>query len=266
MARTRILHGMALVLACSAAPAAAAEDAKAQAPTLLHLQLRTQVDADGHAVAAADDTVPAPLRAVVERQIAAWRFMPARSDGAPVAATTWVSVAACLVPDGDNYRISIGYERNGPWQPPSVNFSPSMPPAALLRAGINTELQVDYTVQPNGRGSFTAVAFADDVPAQFRPWYTAAMRMWVKAQRFQPEQVEGRPVATRMRVPVSMDLAPLAGHRAQARQRADAWREQQRLREQLSPACIAAGDDGSARLGVALDSPVRLHADPLGGG
>lgn len=236
---------------------AVAEEVPAPAPKVLHLKVRVDIAADGSVSATADDRVPAPLREPIERQVASWHFEPVLREGRPAAATTWVGAMACLVPDGDKLRVSVGYEGHGPGRPLTTQFSPSMPPGSLIRAGINTTLQLFYAVQPDGRGAFERVDFDPSVPEQFRPWFEKTMRQMVKVQRFEPERLDGQAVATRMQMPVQMAMAPANESRLAQLRRRKAEREAQLVRDQLSPACIAAAG-GAPEVPVALDSPVRL--------
>jgi len=256
------LCGVITLLPCMLAGPAAADETAA-APKVLHLQVRVDIAADGNGVATAEGKVPEALRSVIEKQVDSWKFQPAMRDGLPVAATTWVRVATCMVPDGDKVRVSSGYEGNGPYQSESVAFGTATPPpVALIRKGMATLLHVSYTVQPDGKGAFESVEFDDSVPDAFRPWFEQTMKQLVKAQRYQPERVEGVPVATRMRLPVHMELA--AGGASTRSQRA-AMREQQQLSDQLSPACRAAAGQQPEQA-VALDSPVRLLEASAPGG
>ena len=236
---------------------AVAENAPAPAPKVLHFRARVDIAADGATRVTADESVPVALRQPIESQVGSWRFEPVLREGRPVSATTWVGALACLVPEGDKLRLSVGYENHGPGRPLTTQFSPSMPPGSLMRAGINTTLQVFYTVQPDGRGAFERVDFDPSVPEQFRPWFDKTMRQMVKVQRFEPERLDGQAVATRMQVPVQMAMAPANESRLTQLRRQRAERDAQLLRDQLSPACVAAAGD-APEVPVALDSPVRL--------
>jgi hypothetical protein len=88
----------------------------------------------------------------------------------------------------------------------------------------------------------------------------------VKVQRFEPERLDGQAVATRMQVPVQMAMAPANESRLLQLRRQRAERDALLLRDQLSPACVAAVGD-APEVPVALDSPVRLlQSAPAAGG
>lgn len=262
-ARLSAVVGLAL---CALSIPAFAENAPAPAPKVLHVRVRVDIAADGATRVTADDSVPAALRQPIEKQIAGWRFEPVLHEGRPASATTWVGALACLVPEGDKLRLSVGYENHGPGRPLTTQFSPSMPPTSLMRAGINTTLRLFYTVQPDGGGVFERVDFDPSVPQQFRPWFDKTMQQMVKVQRFEPERLDGQAVATRMQVPVQMAMAPANESRLAQLRRESAERDAQLVRDQLSPACIAAAGD-VPEVPVALDSPVRLlQPAPAAGG
>ncbi|MDG2526467.1 hypothetical protein P6166_14010 [Stenotrophomonas sp. HITSZ_GD] len=252
--------GLAL-LSCALALPACADDAAppaAAAPRLLYLQVRADVAPDGHIVATADSKLPTVLRGAIEKQVGGWRFHPPMKEGVAVTATTWVRVAACLVPENGNMRLSVGYVANGPMQPDALIFAPPTPPSSLLREGIDTTLQVSYAVQPNGRGKLESVGFEDSVPERFRPWFERSMKQWASEQKFQPERIDGEAVTTHLQTPVRMNLAA-QGDRPQARmRREEADRQARRLSEQLNPACVAAAQPYLVDSTVALDSPVSF--------
>ncbi|GEM_PF-945176 len=264
MSRKTLKMGVGgVLLSCALALPAWAEEAPA--PRMLYLQVRADVATDGHVVATVDDKLPPALRGAIEKQVGGWRFNPPKKDGVAVTATTWVRVAACLVPDGDNMRLSVGYVTNGPLQPDSVVFAPSVPPNSLMREGIDTTLQVSYAVQPNGRGKLESVAFEDSVPERFRPWFEHSMKQWASGQKFQPERIDGEAVTTHMRTPVRMDLVGTNTSRRELKRREEVERQTQRLSEQLNPACLAAAQPYLANTAVALDSPVSFVGDTSGG-
>jgi hypothetical protein len=258
--------GLAL-LSCALMLPAWADDAapSTTAPQLLYLQVRADVATDGRIAATADGKLPVVLRAAIEKQVAGWRFHPAVKEGVAVSATTWVRVAACLVPDGENMRLSVGYVANGPMQPDSVVFTPPVPPNALMREGIDTTLQVSYAVQPNGHGKLESVGFEESVPERYRSWFERAMKQWASEQKFQPERIDGEAVVTHMRTPVRMNMAAQSTSRRELKRREEVERQSQRLSDQLNPACVAAAQPYLAETAVALDSPVSFMDAGSGG-
>lgn len=252
--------GLAVVCCALGLPACADEGASpaAAAPQVLYLQVRADVAPDGHIVASADGKLPVVLREAVEKQVGGWRFRPAMKEGVAVTATTWVRVAACLVPDNGNMRLSVGYVANGPLQPEAFSFSPPVPPNSLLQQGIDTTLQVSYAVQPNGRGKLESVGFEDSVPERFRTWFERSMKQWASEQKFQPERIDGQAVTTHLQTPVRMNLAAQSTPRRELKRREEAERQARQLAEQLNPACVAAAQPYLVDSTVALDSPVSF--------
>ena len=74
-----------------------------------------KVDATGRPVKVeASQDVPKPIRDFVEKRVASWQYQPARIDGVPQSATTYVAVNACAVPVAEGYRLGLDFDGNGP--------------------------------------------------------------------------------------------------------------------------------------------------------
>ena len=89
-----------------------------------------------------------------------------------------------------------------------------------------------------------------------------SLKIWFRDSKFEPEQLDGRPVATRMSLPMKFEVgprtmhdSPLAAHlAAQA-----AGEEQLQARALEAPSCKTAMESNrSGDRQVALDSPFQL--------
>lgn len=193
---------LALLTGAALAGSALAQGAaKPPQLTTFATQARVEIDASGKVVSVAPDPKLLPLVAdAVRSTVAALVFEPARRDGQPVGGVTHVHLGACAAPVDDGFRLAIKYHNHGPGR---VGASLPQYPAALLRPGMWTRLQLDYRVEADG----TAVVENLDVDrgnARDRGAARAMMQQWLDGNRFEPELVGGMPVATRVSMPIEI--------------------------------------------------------------
>jgi TonB family protein len=183
------------------------------------------------------DLTPA-FEAALRHEIASWAFEPARMDGAAVASRTHLAVRLRARELGTGRAgVEVVSVRNGPR--PAGRRAMHYPEAALERH-IQGTVMLTLTVAPDG-----SVA---DVSAQ-RGAHSLLRRAALRSAdgwRFVPEQVAGQPVATRVRAPVAYCITtdPVACRVAD---------------RDAAGAPVRHPDET-----VAIDSPVRLKADPAG--
>jgi hypothetical protein len=236
------------LLAVAAVPAFAAKAPAKPALVMLVTQSRIEVDATGQVTAI--ETTPAlkpDAAAVVEGNLRKIRFAPPLKDGQPVAGVTYASQEACAAPDGNAYRFAVKYRGNGPGLQQRVF---PVYPRDPERAGIESSWKLDILVGTDGRASVVK-AMRTDGGKRYEHDFRAALQAWVAAMRFQPEELDHQPVATRLEQSVSFTLSG-PRYRLGSPELAQAQAE-------ANQSCAIALQKGDApeRRVVALDSPFR---------
>ncbi len=213
----------------------------------------TDVDANGHITATqVDADVPASIADVLASAVKQWKFVPARHDGHPVPAHTFIRAKLQAVPDSDGHdELRIEFLGNGP-KLDKTNPTPRYPLDAA-RANEPAFVFLDAMVQPDG-------SLADmTVRSQFahwpvRPSFEHAVLAAAKHWHATPERVDGQPVATRMRIPVNFTLSTQRLTREQAASlRTAAGRENAIAHAKANPPDTPFASDQP----VALDSPLQ---------
>jgi TonB family protein len=173
------------------------------------------------------------VNAVLPRVIG-WQFSTAMRDGQPVSADTTLYVRLEATPQGDGqYSMRIVSAGVGPRA--STKVVPRYPDSAL-RAGRTGHVMVEALVNAEGRvEQATAVAQYSD-----RPFVNAALQA-ARKWRFEPERLDGQPMAAKVTIPFAFLLPGVPEPRAP-------WAEA-RPDVQSEPA--------------AADSPVRLLTSPF---
>jgi len=207
---------LVLVLLAGAMPAGADVDGSARADEgpIFPFGAWIELSAEGRVVDATlppDPRLPAALHDSLLQGIEARVFEPARGvDGIAKPSRSWLQGHLRLVPQADNYEIIVEPEQLGPrlLQPfrPRTGRPPDRPVRLLL----------SFDVTAEGRASNVEVTAIDRAPSGL----ASRIADSVRALRFEPEQVDGQPVATRLRWPfqvlrstsgeLSFDLPPLA--------------------------------------------------------
>jgi TonB family protein len=188
----------ALLLACSLAAQAAEKREQIY-------KVGADVDAQGHITAAqVDSDVPVSIAAVLASAVKRWQFVPATLGGRAVPAHTFITARLQALPDASGqYNLRISFMGNGPSL--DNRTPPQYPRDAILRRQA-AFLILEVTVQPDGQLADMKVSnkFAD-WPAlpSFKVAVVTAARHWHAI----PEQVDGQPVATHLRMPITFTLA-----------------------------------------------------------
>jgi TonB family protein len=176
--------------------------------------------------------------AALRHEISTWAFEPARVDGAAVASRTHLSVSLRASERGAGRAgVEVVSVSNGPR--PTGKRDMHYPKRAIERR-VQGVVMLTLTVAADGTVTHAA---AD---AEAHPLLRSAALRSADGWRFIPEQVAGRPVATRIRAPVAYCITVDI------------------------ETCRDAGTDAAGAPArhpdemVAIDSPVRLKADPAG--
>ncbi|MGY0633815.1 energy transducer TonB [Luteimonas sp. A478] len=195
---------------------------------------RVAVDAEGRpSEVSGAERLPQPIREFVETTVGGWRFEPVVVDGVARQGVTWVQLAVCAVPQGEKLALSARFVRNGPAQPGGTSLlvdAPNYPKSALIR-GVTGDMEVAYTVQPDGSAVLDGIEYEGD-ERQLSRHFRRALQDWVSAMRFEPEMLDGQPIATRLSTPVSFSLYDPTSRREIAEHLREKW--------QATPECMAA--------------------------
>lgn len=217
-----------LLLAC---PVLAADDEQV---VVFETVAKVAVGADGYPedVQGAERLPPA-LRQFVESTVDGWRFEPVLVDGVARKGMTWVRLSVCAVPQGGDFALAARYTGNGP-TPASgaVLVDPPRYPANALRAGVEGDMLVAYTVQPDGSATLDSITYPEQEEKRMHRYFERSLRDWVSAMRYQPEELDGSAVATRISTPVEFTLGEAPTTKQVEEEVRRGWQD--------SPECLAA--------------------------
>lgn len=225
-----------------------------QTPKPVHFRAYARVALDAQGVpqqVEVDQKLPVVIRNAIAQRVAQWRFEPAREGELPRAGATTVFVDACAVPaaNGD-MRLAVDYSWNGPGYADGRYFHPA--PRYPVEAAQRNKSGMFRVVLQIGTDGRAAVEKIETQEGQL-PLFEQALRTWVAALRYVPEEIDGAPVATRVAIPVDFSMG---GGSLSMRE----YVRQERAARQRSPECMAAmgkeAEDAPPRP-VVLDSPFR---------
>lgn len=221
--------------------ASAAHAADAPARRTAWLGAQVTIDADGHVRDLDWDTEGNQAAEFLVRRIdprvRAWEFEPATANALPVATTTGLLVQVVLEPTAEGgMTLWFGGTYTGPLR---SRFTPPRYPPGALYSKAEAFLDVDVSIGADGGVTIEAIAVRGKggQETSFKKAVREAAAHW----RFAPELIDGRAVATRVRVPVSFCI-----------EERSSWCAKQRA------ATPDASPDGQ---GVALEPRVKLKTD-----
>lgn len=177
---------------CGPAGAAGPERREARVDASFALQL----DPDGRIVSLQPVGRTAQgLDEVLRREVGDWTFEPGRIDGRGVPTETTLNLTLGAGRAGDDdVALRIVDASTGPRVARTV--PPRYPPRAL-RAGESGEVLLQVAVDTDGRATEVVLAQSNTTPS-LEQAAIAAVRQWT----FQPERVDGRPIAARIVLPL----------------------------------------------------------------
>ena len=194
-----------MLLVAMLVPSLALATDKHKEITTLPIKVQVQVDATGHLV----DITPVqktagPFIDAIKGAVSAWRFYPARVNGKPVVTTTWLTLGLKVQPqDNGNAAVQVLYYGNGP----DVAFSNPAYPRNMARAQREARIVFEATVGVDGHLSEPKIVEAltsDGGPAV--EFVNNVLDSARKATA-QPIVVNGQPVVSHVRLPVSFGLS-----------------------------------------------------------
>jgi TonB family protein len=252
------LPGFAMIVAgiAVAIPAAAtvAGEPDATRPLAFRAEAKVTLDAAGKPVTVEPSAdLPESIRAFIRQRVATWHFSPPEQDGVTGPATTYLRLGACAFPEaGGGYRLGLDLKGNGPLYANGPLMNPPRYPKEAMIKRYGATANVTIVIGTDGLATLEGIDYAEGGNHR-RDGFDASLREWVKGMRFEPEQLAGHPVRTRVRVPVVFNMEPRGSSSAD-------FVEAARKKAAASEECrLAAGEAPPSGLQpVALDSPVRI--------
>jgi hypothetical protein len=164
------------------------------------------LDADGVPVRVeVGESLPPEIARIVQARIGQWRFGTPQVGGRPVGGLTHVDVFACAVQGADGtYGMRVRYGSNGPRA--LADGAPRYPRDSA-REGDRGNFVVDVLVEADGSVVVESIEpVPGEGPANPLP-FKESIRKWMGGRRYRPEEVDGRAVQTRMRIPVGFSVS-----------------------------------------------------------
>lgn len=224
-------------------------------PIAFRTDAKVTLDAAGKLLAVeANQDLPAAVRDFIEKRVATWHFSPPEQDGVTGPAVTYLTLGACAlpVPEG-GYRLAVDFKRNGPRYAGGPVFRPPAYPRSANIRGIGASMVVTYVVDTHGRATLENLEYTDGASHR-RDGFDESIDAWLRDMRFDPEQLAGKAVRTRIKTFVTFT----AGDQAPTR---DEFLKTIEVQAAKSEECrLAGGEMEPAGLApLALNSPVRVE-------
>lgn len=212
-------------------------------------EARVELDATGHPTKIeASKDLPDAIRSYIEKRVSAYTFSPPARGDVTGAGVTYLALGACAVPAGGGYRLGLDLEGNGP-RFAGVRLPGPEYPRAAARARAQAEITTQVLVGPDGSASLEKITYANPEQPERRA-FDDSLRSWVRRLKFEPEQLDGKPVATRVEVSLNFILPG----RETLREMGDKLKQ----RYAKAPECRMANGETDGLEPVALDSPVTV--------
>jgi TonB family protein len=248
------LIAAAALAATALPPAARAGDVDPTRPLAFRAEAKVTLDAAGKPVAVEPSAdLPESVRAFIRQRVATWHFSPPEQDGVTGPAVTYLRLGACAFPEaGGVYRMGLDLKGNGPLYANGPWMDPPRYPKEALINRYAAKAVVTFVIGTDGLATLEGIDYVVGGRHR-RNGFDAALRDWVEGMRYEPEQLAGHPVRTRLRVPVTFSIEP-RGFSNQD------FVEAARKEAAASEECrLAAGEAPPSGLQpIALDSPVRI--------
>ena len=185
---------------------ATAQAANSEGPVVFETQARVDIDASGHVTAVAPDAaLPAAVGRAIERTVGAWSFRAPMQAGKSVGGVTFVQLEVCAAQVDGDFQLALGFGGNGPRR--SGPGAPNPPVEAVIRES-GAKLEVTFQVRANGTAVLEDARLLEGNPINARAFRSAAAR-WLRESTFEPEQIGGQPVATRISFPITYTFGPM---------------------------------------------------------
>ena len=221
-------------------------------PVAFRAEAKVEIDASGRPTkieASAD--LPEAVRTFIEKKVATWQFAPPSRDGVTGSGVTYLNLGACAVPVANGYRMAVDFKGNGPRLAGRPMLPPPRYPPAAQRAGEGAQMVVKWIVEADGRATLEQIERSDGAKVKRIDHFDKPIREWVASLRYDPEELAGKAVRTRVVVPVTFSIGDAKG--------AGTFKQQLVERAKQSPECqLAASKLLDGLQPVAVDSPFKL--------
>lgn len=218
------------------------------------ITVQVQVDAQGRLAEIKPLTkLGEPFDGIIQRALAHWTFDPARVDGKPVVTTTWLAIdLKAQVHDNGDAAVQVRYLGNGP----DVLLAEPAYPDDMLRRGREATIIVHATVGIDGHLSDVAVSEALTSNGVYAREFVDASVTAVTHSTAQPIMVDGKPVVSRVSIPLHFKLHEIG--KLNPRQLAPADDASRFVKPATAVEQPAFADD----VDVAIDSPIKPLSTP----
>lgn len=210
-------------------------------------------DAHFTAKVPSDQRLSEALAHKAEQAALKWKFQPITLAGIPVTGRTWAAAHLRFTQRKDgNVDVALQYLGNGPFMQQQVL---PRPPEVMLRQMATGIVDVEYVVEPDGSVDHIQTLKWFGKVAQYQEVFAQAIRQAFGASKGLPMLIDGKPVATRMRIPVTFFVGDETADFDRKRMLRKAWHALELRTEKDN------SDDTSAPVeAVAVDSPFVLSA------
>lgn len=251
-----MLRSILVMAALVAALPLRANESNDKGIVAFNASVRVEVDAAGKPVKVeAPADLPEAIRGFIEKRVASWQYQPGKIEGRPQASTTYVSVKACAVPVAEGYRLGLDFDGNGPRRAGDQRLDPPVYPRLAHRAGTEATFVLILQADADGRTELAAIEHADISGRAGAGEFEPLLRRWAKGVRFDLEQVAGKPVPTRVRMPVLFSMGQRQDRKALA--------AELQAKAMASRECRVASGGGGIKP-VALEPAVTVIPRPAG--
>lgn len=240
-----------------AAPSLALATDRPKEVTTAPIEVRVQVDAQGHLSGITPmQPLKEPFAGIVQRTLAKWTFYPARVADRPVVTTTWLNVdLKALMREDGNAVVQVEYLGNGPYIEPLV--APAYP-RDMARVDCEAEVDVQATVGANGHLANPRVVEAFTTRGQPAQDFVDAAFEAVKHTKAHAIIVDGQPVPTQVRIPITFNLGSMGRGHTGLERASDSAKF-----VHLDTASITPADFSGVAL-IVQDSPIKPLSTPGG--
>lgn len=155
----------------------------------------------------------AQLAPLAKSTMSQWEFIPATENGQPTAAHTFLHGVFEFRAQGDKYEARFVFTGNGPRL--DEKAAPQYP-SSMVTARIQAKLVMLMLVQPDGSLSDIQLESAQTTGRKSAHDFVRAAKAAAKSWRAEPEMIDGHPVKTWIRIPISFDLRDAVNRRQYA--------------------------------------------------
>lgn len=197
---------VALALAWALTPAGAAP--KDADDVMLWVAAEVEISPEGTITALQWKDTREAMRLItarIEPAVRAWRFESGTVNGVPQPTITHLSLRLRAEQAGDTVAIHVDHASTGA---KSSLLAPPRYPLSAARANADAVIVADVAVAEDGTTTVESIDFRGNRPG-YRRQFVEATEAAIAQWSFVPERVGGRPLATRMQIPVTFCITTM---------------------------------------------------------